>query len=242
MEIYGGRAGYNSVRFKGDKYQSIARFKDGEIRTGTKRNERNKKIFTILAKIPFVRAFSLLFELIIDYWKLFLFYIIAWLLINFFMIGTTNTNFLHTFSINALMMLFSLLITAGLFIKLTSIGKYHAAEHMAINAYERDSNLTLEKVKMQPRTHKNCGTNLVISIFICFCILFMAFGDVFWVFLISWSIGYEIWRGEPKIIGDTIFVIGKTAQYILFTSKPEERHLLVAIEAVRRLEEKENEN
>ncbi|WP_164669915.1 DUF1385 domain-containing protein [Virgibacillus doumboii] len=239
MEIYGGRAGYNSVRFKGEKYQSIARFKDGEIWTGTKRNKGNKKIFTILAKIPFIRAFSLLLELIIDYWKLFLFYIIAWLFINFFMIGTTNTNFLHTFSINALVMLFCLLIIAGLFIKLTPIGKYHAAEHMAINAYEKDSNLTLEKVKKQPRTHKNCGTNLVISIFICFCILFIAFGDVFWVFPISWCIGYEIWRREPKIIWDAIFVIGKAAQYILFTSKPEEKHLNVAIAAVRKLEEKE---
>ncbi len=239
MEIHGGRAGYNSVSFKGSNYQSLARFKDGEIITVTRRKKGRKKLFIFFSKIPFVRAFSLLFELIIEYWKIFLFFIIASFLLEFSLTGTSNTNFLDSIPVNTLVMLFCFFIITGLFIKITSIGKYHSAEHMAANAYDRDSSLTLEKVKKQPRTHKNCGTNLVASIFICFCIFFVAFGDAFWLFLVSWSIGYELWRGEPKIIWDAIFVIGKAAQYLLFTSKPDEKHLLVAIEAIRKLEEKE---
>lgn len=242
MKIYGGRAGFNSVRFKGEKYQSTARFKGGEIRTDTKRNNGRKKLFIFFSKIPLIRSFSLLVELIIDYWKLFLFYIIFLCLLEFSLTGISNKNMLHTIPINTLGMLFCFLIIAGLFIKITPIGKYHAAEHMAANAHDRCQTVTLEKVKMQPRTHKDCGTNLVISIFICFCILFMVFGDAFWVILASWSIGYEIWRGEPRIIWGAIFAIGKTAQYLFFTSKPEEKHLIVAMEAIRKLEKKESAN
>lgn len=239
MGIYGGRSGLNSVLFIGEKYRAIARFKDGEIITETWAKKGHKGIFTVLSRIPFVRAFSLLVELAIDYWRLFLFYIIALFLLKLFLLGTSNTNFSHTIPINTIVMLFGFLMIAGLFIKITPIGKYHSAEHMTANAYDRDTNITLEKVKKQPRTHKNCGTNLVISIFICFCILFMIFGDAFWVFPVSWSIGYEIWRGEPKIFWDAILAIGKAAQYFLFTSKPKEKHLLVAIAAIRKLEEKE---
>lgn len=238
MERYGGRAGLNSVRFIGETYQALARFKDGEITTETRRKKGNKQIVTILSKVPFVRAFSLLLELIIDYWKPFLIYIIALLLLEFSLTGNLNANLFYI-PINNLVMLSCFFIIAGLFIKLTPIGKYHTAEHMTANAYDSDPNLTLEKVKKQPRTHKNCGINLMISIFSCYCILFMVFGGAFWVFLVSWSIGYEIWRGEPKLIWEAVLAIGKAAQYYLFTSEPEEKHLMVAIEAIRKLEEKE---
>ncbi|MBP1969947.1 uncharacterized protein YqhQ [Virgibacillus natechei] len=235
MEIYGGRAGYNSVRFTGEKYQAISRFKKGEITTETRVKKRDKKIFIALSKIPFVRSFSMLVELIIENWKPFSL-VFTLFLMEFLLFRNANS---YTIPINTFVMLACYLILAGLIIKITPIGKYHAAEHMAASAYEKDSNLTLGKVKKQPRTHKDCGTNLVISIFICYSILFMIFGDPFWVYLISWSVGYELWKNEPKIIWDTVLVIGKAAQYALFTSKPKEKHLVVAIEAITKLEEKE---
>lgn len=72
----------------------------------------------------------------------------------------------------------------------------------------------------------------------------MVFGDGVWVFLVSWSIGYELWKTEPKVIWSSVLMIGKVVQYILFTAKPEDKHLKVAIEAMTRLQEKElaNEN
>lgn len=235
MEIYGGRAGYNSVRFTSEKYQAISRFKKGKITTETRVRKREKKIFIMLSKVHFVRSFSLIVEIIIEYWKRFLVVIILFLM-EFLLFGNSNS---YTIPINTFVMLFCTLFIAGFFIKVTAIGKYHAAEHMAASAYERDPNLTLEKVKKQPKTHKDCGTNLVTSIFIWYFVLFMVFGDAVWVFLASWSIGYELWRNEPKIIWDTVLVIGKAAQYVLFTSKPKEKHLNVAIEAIKKLEEKE---
>ncbi|UJL46651.1 DUF1385 domain-containing protein [Virgibacillus sp. NKC19-16] len=235
MEIYGGRAGYNSVRFTGENYQAISRFKKGKITTETRLKKGDKKIFIILSKVPFVRAFTMIFEIIIENWKPFSFVMILFLM-ELLLFRNSNS---YTIPINSFVILFCYLIIAGLIIKITPIGKYHAAEHMADSAYEKDSNLTLEKVEKQPRTHKDCGTNLVISIFICYSILFMVFGDPLWVYLVSWSVGYELWKNEPQIIWDAVLVIGKSAQYALFTSKPKEKHLNVAIEAITKLEEKE---
>jgi hypothetical protein len=60
----------------------------------------------------------------------------------------------------------------------------------------------------------------------------MKFGEVVWVFPVSWSIGYELWKSEPKIVWGLVLVIGKATQYLLFTSPPPKKHLIVAIEAI----------
>lgn len=31
--------------------------------------------------------------------------------------------------------------------------------------------------------------------------------EVVWVFLVSWSIGYELWKGEPKIVYPTHLLV-----------------------------------
>lgn len=242
MEIYGGRAGFNSVSFTSEKYQSISRYKDKEILTEIRVKKEYKIITNVLSSIPFIRSFSLLFDLIIEYWGRFLFGIIALFLMDVIFIGNSNNNLLYSFPINSLEILVGFFVIAGLIIKISPVGGYHAAEHMVVHAYEKDINLTLENVKKQPRVNDNCGTNLVASIFICFSILFTVFGDQFWVFLVSWSIGYELWKSEPKIIWDLTLIVGKVAQYLLFTSKPKDKHLMVAIEAIKRLEEKEFAN
>ncbi|MCC3359432.1 DUF1385 domain-containing protein [Bacillus sp. REN16] len=132
-----------------------------------------------------------------------------------------------------------LLVIAALIIIASPVGMYHAAEHMTANAFESGLNLTLENVRKQPRVHKDCGTNLVVCIVLCFSVLTLIFGDSVLVFLVSWSIGYEMWKNEPKVIWDVILIIGKVSQYLLFTTKPQDKHLMVAIEALTRLEEKE---
>ena len=49
-----------------------------------------------------------------------------------------------------------------LFLRLTPLAKIHAAEHQTINAIEKGLPLTLETVKLQPREHVRCGTNLMV--------------------------------------------------------------------------------
>ncbi len=49
-----------------------------------------------------------------------------------------------------------------LILRLTPLVKIHAAEHQTINAIEKGLPLTLKTVKMQPKEHKRCGTNLMV--------------------------------------------------------------------------------
>ncbi|WP_077318172.1 DUF1385 domain-containing protein [Virgibacillus proomii] len=239
MKIYGGKAGFNSVSFTGERYRSVARLKGGKIITVTERKKEDLKIIKVLSKVPFVRSFNLIVETVIESWKLFLFVTIVLLLMRVFFNEKTSVGLLYLIPSNRLVLLCSVLIIAGLIIKLSSVSKYHAAEHMCANTYDKSLNLTLDYIKNQSRVHKDCGTNLIISFFICFVILFLVFGDTPWLILVAWSIGYELWRSEPKVIWSLILIIGKITQYVLYTSKPNEKHLLVAIAALRELEKEE---
>jgi len=242
LKIVGGRAGFHSVSFTGEKYESISKLKNGKITTEIRQKKEHMKIVDILSKIPFIRAYAMFFEIIIRFWKLYLFTLIALLVLESFFNEKGNVSFLHNINMNTSVVVLSFLIIASFIIKLTPIGKYHAAEHMVAHAYGKYPSLTLEEVKKQPRIHKDCGTNLVISVLTCFFLLKMVFGDATWVFIVSWSIGYELWKNEPKLLWDAILAIGKAIQYLFFTSKPEEKHLLVAMEAMKKLEEEECAN
>jgi len=239
MRIYGGRAGFNSVSFTGEKYQSVSELKKNNITTYINQNKKEDKITVFLSGIPFLRSFSLCIKLILERWKQILLTFIFLFLLEFLLNVKLDSNFLFITSTNTLVSMSIFLFLVSLIIKITPVCQLHGAEHMVANAYVKDSNLTLEKVKKQSRIHIDCGTNLVVSIFICFSILFMIFGDEAWVFLVSWMIGYEIWKCETKIIWNVVLLVGKAMQYLLVTSKPKEKHLLVAIEAIKKLEEKE---
>ncbi len=47
-------------------------------------------------------------------------------------------------------------------IRLTPMSGLHAAEHMTINAIENGLEITAENVRLQPREHIRCGTNLMV--------------------------------------------------------------------------------
>ena len=60
-----------------------------------------------------------------------------------------------------------LISQVGLFLiilRLTPLVKIHAAEHKTINAIEKGMPLSVETVKMQPKEHIRCGTNLMVLI------------------------------------------------------------------------------
>lgn len=54
------------------------------------------------------------------------------------------------------------LILFILTLRLLPFSRYHAAEHQTIHAIEKGLPLTLDTVRMQPRPHKRCGTNLLV--------------------------------------------------------------------------------
>lgn len=143
MEINGGRAGFNYVSFTGGKYQVLARFKDRKITTETRMNRDDNKIAIILSKIPFIRSFLMLFQVLIEFWKRFLLVIIVFFLVKFLLIEGSNSEFSYTIPINTLEFLSILLIIVSLIIKISPVAKYHAAEHKAFSAYEKGLNLTI---------------------------------------------------------------------------------------------------
>lgn len=235
MRLLGGRAGFNSVSFNSDRYKSIAKLKRGKISAIAHVKRENTRITKLISQVPFIRSFTWIFELVIDQWKYFLFVMVGSIFLN---VETDLIQLNLTFTNNLLTLLVALIIPT-LLIKLTPIGRYHAAEHMCINAFDKELPIKLAYVKKQSRVHKDCGTNLIISFVITFIISFVVFGDALWVFLLSWAVAYEIWRNEPKILWSLVLILGSVAQYVLFTSPPNEKHLLVAIRAFEVLKQQE---
>jgi hypothetical protein len=68
MEIYGGRAGFNSVSFTGERYYAVSEIKNNEITTYIKPKKEGGKITDIISRVPFVRSYSLFIELILERW------------------------------------------------------------------------------------------------------------------------------------------------------------------------------
>ncbi|MUV38611.1 hypothetical protein JNUCC1_02465 [Lentibacillus sp. JNUCC-1] len=243
MNIRGGRAGLNSVSFAGDNYYVISRLKKGQVVTKKKKIKKyENKLTSIIDGIPFVRSLSLMLRFLLTTWKVYLFGFLFIILSSLLFKGSRDPITTIIIQINDYIVLIFLVIGVGLVFKVTSIAKYHAAEHMVANAYVVDSDLTVDKVRVQPRTHNHCGTNLVVTILFLLAILHMFFGSTRWIYLGAWVVGYEIWRFEPKFIWTVILAISKTAQYILFTSPPSDKHIVVAMAAMQGLEKAELKN
>jgi CBS domain-containing protein len=71
--------------------------------------------------------------------------------------------------------IFIQLILFILILRSTPLVKYHAAEHQTIHAIEKGLPLTPETVRMQPRPHKRCGTNIMVLLFGIQLVLLISF-------------------------------------------------------------------
>lgn len=119
--------------------------------------------------------------------------------------------------------------------KLTSIGRYHGAEHKAVAAYERDGEVTLSGAKRSGRIHPRCGTNILVYIIIASLI----------APLVSWP-PYAVL--QFVLISEAWYVLGGTRasiaagnflQRYFTTSEPTREELEVAVESLSRLIEAE---
>lgn len=52
------------------------------------------------------------------------------------------------------------------FLRLSPVAGYHAAEHQVVHAIERHAPLLPEVVRLMPRVHPRCGTNLAAAVFL----------------------------------------------------------------------------
>ena len=73
------------------------------------------------------------------------------------------TGFIYSFiNVNYIVAITSQLVLFILVLRFTLFAKYHAAEHQTIHAIEKGLPLTPEVIRMQPRPHKRCGTNILV--------------------------------------------------------------------------------
>ena len=67
---------------------------------------------------------------------------------------------------------------------LKRVFQYHAAEHKAINAYERGIELTPENVNKQSLIHPRCGTAFLLWVMVLAIFVFAFFGKPVWYWLV----------------------------------------------------------
>ncbi|HSA07145.1 MAG TPA: DUF1385 domain-containing protein [Candidatus Gastranaerophilales bacterium] len=110
-----------------------------------------------------------------------------------------------------------------LILRFTPLVKIHAAEHQTINAIEKGMPLSIETVKMQPKEHIRCGTNLMVLILgIQFVILVYAsyltsINPLFqFVFLITaFSFVFSNWKKGGMLLQKYFTTVKASEKYIL---------------------------
>lgn len=119
--------------------------------------------------------------------------------------------------------------------KLTSIGRYHGAEHKAVAAYEKYGEVTMEKARVSSRIHPRCGTNILIYIIIAAALEPLI--PWWWYSIAQFILISELWfafgQSRPSI------AVGNFLQRYFTTSEPTRRELEVAVASINRLLEAE---
>ena len=136
---------------------------------------------------------------------------------------------------------------------LRRVFQFHAAEHMAIHAYEAGEPVEAESAARFPKLHVRCGTAFLLIVMVVAILVFGAIGKhALWIMVLSRiicipliaGVSYEVirWAGRNKDKGyvQTIMKPGLWLQH-LTTRTPEIEHLEVACVALNRVLELEAE-
>lgn len=149
------------------------------------------------------------------------------------------TGYIYSFiNVNYIFAVITQLILFILILRFTFFAKYHAAEHQTIHAIEKGLPLTPETVRMQPRPHKRCGTNiLVLLLGIQFVLLlsvqFAQFGFFaqFLFLIIGFLFVFSNWKKA-----------GMWLQEYFTTAKADDKQIQSAIKAGEELLKKHKES
>lgn len=110
-----------------------------------------------------------------------------------------------------------------LILRFTPLVKLHAAEHQTINAIEKGMPLSVETVKMQPKEHIRCGTNLMVLILgiqiviITYAGFFSRFDPLFqFLFLVmGFSFVFSYWKQGGMLLQKYFTTVKAPEKYIL---------------------------
>lgn len=241
IKINAGRAHFNGVSI----YSNIGfaqvlldrKNHQYKIRSGRYRKGENKisKVLKTISKIPFLRSFILIYNIIRrnskKIFKALIAYILLITLIIF--VDTPLTNQVNSVLDNERMLYLGILLIVGFTIRITRISNFHGAEHMVINYYKKYEDLEFNNLQNITRVSTHCGSLLVIETFIIYFVIsyFSSLADL--NFLIAYMIAYEIFKGQ-YIIFKPIMLIGYLIQEYLLTAKPTNAELNVAKLALKK--------
>jgi len=237
MKILGGEASNNGISYSSDNYIVKAkRLKNNTINVSS-RQIKSRKIIDFISKIPFIRGLSPIFEIIITHPISTAIIVIITLIISFiFNYVKLKSGYSNFNSYNLNINIVAILIFLALcYPKVLSIGEYHGAEHKVFNTYENEKELTIENVKKESRMNERCGSNLAIFTFIIFYVILIFFKLYFVNILVSWSLGYEIFRVKNKHLKKIVkplFFVGYLYQKYISTKEPSENEIEVGIKAL----------
>lgn len=117
------------------------------------------------------------------------------------------------------------------------ISKYHGAEHMTINAYTNDIELSKINIKNQSRIADSCGINAYL-----FFVIYLI-PNIFFVHSGFWSLVYcclltSIYFFRNMISDMLIYpivLLGRYVQKYLSTRDPDDKHIELAIVGIEKL-------
>ncbi|MED4354792.1 DUF1385 domain-containing protein [Schinkia azotoformans] len=254
---YAGLSGFNSVLFSSEKNTVIAkRIKNKII---IKENSINKTVYffdNYIHKIPIIRGYWILLKDFLKDWKLLLFFFLSLILLivsfklviyyNNVQVPIIDYDVIYNYNFTKL---FLILVPIGLIFKILPTSKYHAAEHMVSNAFDKKLTLDVETVKKQTRVHRRCGTNYLVIAILVFIVIYYLFylPNIYGILMLTlaFPIAYEIMIFENKyfkIVTKPLLWVGYLCQFLFFTSNPKDKHIEVALASFNRLLKLENEN
>jgi len=252
---HGGLALFNGVLFYSKNVKAKAIKKNGKLTvthtishiTPVRKKTIGFKIDQFLGNLPFIRGAWLMLKTFLTAWKLLIFlFVISFLYLFLFTPDITNDS--SYFNIEYYFYVISICMILIVAFYITKLGKYHAAEHMTSNCYLNDLELTVENVRKQSRIHRACGTNLVTFLllvsFVLWIIPYTRDINELLEIIITWSISYELFIIEDKRVKKflkPIYQIGSFLQYVVFTSKPNDEQLIVAIASFKTMERYQKE-
>lgn len=241
--VFGGMARWGGLDLFGPNYMSAAWRKDGEIHVHVEPSNLwrpDNPVALRLSRTPIIRSFffwaRLILQVVGSVWTLVFFaatMAVLWLFVYLMDLGSgTGDGFLGgVFAFFGEFPIFPLLVLFFAAMKLTSIGRYHGAEHKAVAAYEKYGEVTLEGAKRASRIHPRCGTN-ILSYIILAAVLDPLI-PWWWYSIVQFILISEAWF----IFGGTrpSIAVGNFLQRYFTTSEPRRGELEVAVESMNQL-------
>jgi len=196
LRIVFGSSSFNKICFASEDHKAVARLmKDGTINVDvTKIGQTEKKTLDFAGKVPFVRGIAMIIKALLSN-KIMAILFTGLFLYEIFLrrpslFPSTTMNIL-TDSGKALFVM----LAAALAVR-PWMGKFHAAEHMAAEAYRNNRELTIESVMNEKQTSLNCGSIFAVIYFLLFIAASALFPQISRLLLViaCVSVSFEITR------------------------------------------------